>query len=588
MPFGELPTSGGGLRCWHLKKGLEAHGIEVLSSMPAFTFLAEKHWDKIPKEQKELLWHWETQDEILERTKPDAVVFASNWDHYGLSKKPDVPLIIDLHGSRLIETTMWNAPVSTERKVTVLSLADCLLTAGTRQRLYFYGWLLQAGRVPENEHFIRYIPISLDPELPEHNYPNEPTIVSGGGWFPWQNQANAIFLSCKKIEDTNMGSIEIYGTPHETQSLSAEEQAIREVFSKVKSLSENNPRINVHGYIGRTDLLEVYKNASVALEVMRYNLERELAFTTRTIEYLWCGLPVIYNHFGEIAGHIRDYDAGWTVDPEKPEQMQSALDEIFSNPALVAKKGRNAQALVKDRFSWDKTILPLVDYLNNPKKQPISEPILGAARARPSFLSPKGASLLIPISANAAPLCQKFIVPAEEIKALEIPISISSEDGVKNISRVTIQVERLNGKVLTRKELLPTELSKSSKVLIEFPLLKRPEGGEELVFSISAKAISDASSDTPAICLRGLLNAKYPFIPSDVASFSALDSIGNKVQAQCIAFSFLPSQSPWYRVRVLFSRAIVMAKRGEWRRIVRAGMKRVPKVVEKVKSMASV
>src|SRR5687767_2223600 len=79
MPFGPLPTSGGGLRCYQLMKGLEAHGVEVLASMPGFTFLAEKHFGQIPAEQRELLWRWETQDSILRDVKPDVVLFASNW-----------------------------------------------------------------------------------------------------------------------------------------------------------------------------------------------------------------------------------------------------------------------------------------------------------------------------------------------------------------------------------------------------------------------------------------------------------------------------------------------------------------------------
>ena len=316
MPFAGLPTSGGGLRCWQLMKGMEAHGIEVLASMPAFTYLTEKYMDSIPEPQRELLWHWHTQDEILNRVKPDAVLFASNWDHFGLSKKPDIPLIIDLHGSRLIETSMWNEPVDTDRKVDIYSKADCLLCAGQRQRSYFYGWLVQSGGIPEDEHFIRYIPVSLSPEPFEHHYPkDEPLLVSGGGWFPWQNQSTAIFKICEKISKENRGQIEIFGTPHETQTLSAEERNIREIYARIKGLADDSDRINVNGYIGRSDLLEIYRKASVAVEVMEYNLERELAFTTRTIEYLWCGMPVLYNDFGEISDHIRDYDAGWTVEP---------------------------------------------------------------------------------------------------------------------------------------------------------------------------------------------------------------------------------------------------------------------------------
>src|SRR5690606_1634127 len=164
MPFGSLPTSGGGLRCWQIYQGLRSAGIEVVASMPAFTYLTTKYFSEIPEDVRENLWEWHTQDAILSRVKPDVVMYSSNWDHYNLSKKPDVPLVIDLHGSRLIETSLWGHPSDTNKKVDVFSKADCFICAGKRQRMYFYGWLTQAGRVPKSEHMIRYIPISLAPE----------------------------------------------------------------------------------------------------------------------------------------------------------------------------------------------------------------------------------------------------------------------------------------------------------------------------------------------------------------------------------------------------------------------------------------
>jgi len=56
--------------------------------------------------------------------------------------------------------------------------------------------------------------------------------------------------------------------------------------------------------------------------------EREL-FTTRTVEYLWCGLPVIYNNYAEITDYIREYNAGWIVDPQDREAIATVLNEIF-------------------------------------------------------------------------------------------------------------------------------------------------------------------------------------------------------------------------------------------------------------------
>ena len=129
-------------------------------------------------------------------------------------------------------------------------------------------------------------------------------------------ERNHFFSACKQVKERDLGQVKIFGTPHSTSGKSPEQLLISEMYKKVQSLSESSSRIDVGGYVSRDELLGIYSKASVALECMKYNLERELAFTTRTIEYLWCGLPVLYNDFSEISGHIADYDAGWAVDPD--------------------------------------------------------------------------------------------------------------------------------------------------------------------------------------------------------------------------------------------------------------------------------
>ncbi len=588
MPFGNLPTSGGGLRCWQLKNGLEAHGVEVVSSMPGFTYLAEKHFADIPEEQKELLWRWETQEEILRRVNPDAVMFASNWDHFGLTKPLDIPLIIDLHGSRLIETTMWNEPVSTERKISIIGKADCLLTAGTRQRLYFYGWLMQAGRVPKDEHFIRYIPISLSPEQPEHEFPMDdlvddlwPRFVSGGGWFPWQNQAKSIFAICQEISKRDTGSIEIFGTPHESQQLSPAEREIRAVYAKVKDLSESSERINVNGYIGRDDLIKIYQRSGLAVEAMSYNLERELAFTTRTIEYLWCGLPVLYNNFSEISEHIKEYDAGWAIDPDSDAEIATAIEEIFSQPEILKQKSLNASRLVRDRFSWDKTITPLLDFLNNPTKAEAVEPALGAVYARPSFLVPRGLNAYVPLNAGKS-VSQVFVLPADDIKSIEIPVYLNhSEDGVALEQQITTTLLNEKGAVIARRTLHGANLPINSNIVMKLPSWRRIKGGDELSVSIS---VDGKSLDEAAVFLTGMQEAKYPFRSLDVSlkGYLSLED-EDKVEIKTLALSFIPGTTPFAMFIVLGRRALRMIQKGDWRRFFNALRHRVPALIGRVR-----
>jgi glycosyltransferase involved in cell wall biosynthesis len=517
MPFGSLPTSGGGLRCYQLMKGLEAHGVEVHASMPGFTYLAEKYSAAIPEPQRELLWRWGTQDDILRRVKPDAVLFASNWDHYNLADPPDVPLVIDLHGSRLIETTMFGNPVSTERKVEVLGRADCLLSAGRRQRSYFYGWLAQAGRAPQAEHFIRYVPVSLGPDLPEHTYPgasdpDAPRIVSGGGWFPWQNQARAVFAACREAARRDRGTVAIYGTPHENPTLSREERAIRAIYAEVVKLAERSPRIQVRGYVGRDRLLAIYGRASVAIEAMLYNLERELAFTTRTIEYLWCGLPVLYNDYGEVAEHIREYDAGWTIDPDDDRPIAAALEEVFEDQAAVRRKGQNAQRLVRDRFTWDRTIEPLLDFLRHPRRASPVEPVPAPPLPPPAYLVPRGESVEVPLVAPSTRIEQPFVVPAEHLGRVSLTHRFRDE-ALPHLSRATLRVRDTDGRLRVRRTYRPDELGGDARLEVAIPWYRRPRAGEQLVIEVEVQSRLPGSA--PLGSLGGLARPRFPILPRE-------------------------------------------------------------------------
>lgn len=587
MPFGELPTSGGGLRCYQLMRGLESKGIEVIASMPGFTYLAKKHYPQIPPEYRELLWTFDTQDDILRRERPDAVLFASNWDHFNLKGDVGIPLIIDLHGSRLVETSMWGRPVSTERKVKVLSRADCLLAAGKRQRLYFYGWLLQAGRVCGDEHFIRYIPISLSPELPlrlEFCGSDDllPKFVSGGGWFPWQNQSRAVFAVCEEIVRRQKGSIAIYGTPHERQGNSAREEFIFDTYQRVANLAKRSSRIGVYDYVGRNELIDIYRSSSVAVEAMEYNLERELAFTTRTIEYMWCGLPVIYNNYSELSEHIAEFDAGWLVDTAGIDSINQAVSEVFEDALLLAKKGSNAASLVASRFTWDKTILPLVDFLEHPVKAKAVEPVLGAVCGRPAYLNYQGETVDVHLGGKQCRVEQEFVIPAENIRGVELPVSLANEAARSAIGGLEISILTRGGLPVRRLKIMASDIPIKGRLNISFPLFFRPRGGSRfrLRLNLVRSGGCDSMQAFPLI-LDGLERAIYPFIAApQVLDATATNDCSKKKKAEVICLGFIPDENNrLYRIELLTKRAIWLLRRGEWKRVFRATKKYAPKIV---------
>ena len=101
------------------------------------------------------------------------------------------------------------------------------------------------------------------------------------------------------------------------------------------------------------------------------------------MEYLWCGLPVIYHDYAELSDYIRDYKAGWIVDPDDRTAIAAVINDIFDHPEQVAERSQNAQRLVRELLSWDETIGPLDVAIRHPSVRP------GASQARAEASGPR-------------------------------------------------------------------------------------------------------------------------------------------------------------------------------------------------------
>ena len=78
------------------------------------------------------------------------------------------------------------------------------------------------------------------------------------------------------------------------------------------------------------------------------------------VEAMAAGLPVIATQEGGIADFLFDATrnpdkepTGWVVDPDAPEQIAQAVEDILAHPAEVARVTANAKTLVRRKYDWD-------------------------------------------------------------------------------------------------------------------------------------------------------------------------------------------------------------------------------------------
>lgn len=387
LPFNGLPTTGAGLRAWSIGQGLLERGHEVLYSMPRAAMEGRERQGE--NRAWELLWDAGKLHEVVKKASPDVIV-ACGWSTLGNLEGVSTPVVLDQHGPHLLERQFQkhlSEDINRQEKLYGLSKADFFSCAGERQRQYFLPWLKDAGYAdPAAESAV--VHVSLGGEWPavKTQSPNpEPVFVYGGVFLPWQDPLLALTTLVARMDALGRGKLKIFGGKHPFIPIDT-----REFEALIEKLTQS-PRVEVSPMLGRDALLAEYARADAAIDLMARNPERELAVTTRTVEYLWCGLPVIYNDYAELSDFIGPAQAGWCLDPTDAHAMATVFDEILQNPEILIERGQNARRLAEESFNWSKTIEPIDQFCRKPHKRtpvPQTAPLkpgtgLGAAGGLP-------------------------------------------------------------------------------------------------------------------------------------------------------------------------------------------------------------
>ena len=82
-------------------------------------------------------------------------------------------------------------------------------------------------------------------------------------------------------------------------------------------------------------------------------------------DYLACGLPIINNYPGWLAGIIKKYNCGIVVKPENPIEFANALIKLSEDELLVRELGENSYKISKEKFSKKDSIKKFQKYVLN-------------------------------------------------------------------------------------------------------------------------------------------------------------------------------------------------------------------------------
>ena len=246
--------------------------------------------------------------------------------------------------------------------ISLFRRADRFLVGNQRQRDFLLPWLIVAGFDCRERIPIDVVPISSAAEspLPKKSKDARWRFVTGGVNWPWRKterylQALVSELAGypgKPTELVVFSGDYLYSEYRQIPLSNLQKSPKKEAVFRQRSLLP-------YGEMKRF----LREQASVGVELAEHNVEREYSQSFRAVEFLSCGLPVLYNHYSELAKDLAQYNAGWIV--SDPREIADVVHEIMNDPTVWQEKSTNAFRLIDEKMHFAKTIKPVVAYLEN-------------------------------------------------------------------------------------------------------------------------------------------------------------------------------------------------------------------------------
>ena len=361
------PVTGGGLRTEQLAQTLRAagHSVRLFVERAALG-------PKAPKELRDHAFDGNSLADQVRSFRPSVLV-VEQWALVPLISELNKPLVVDLHGSLLLENVFRRGDIDlvldAGSKIQALSQADLLLVPAEVQVHHFSSWATLAGFDPR-ELPIALLPLAMPDEPTQRKTKRPPLrVVYGGARWPWIDSLSALRTAADVIASIPDAHLDVFTFEPPRHGLDFEEdlgtwpQALSELANREEqgiTLHEGEPHHSWQRFLR--------SEATIALDLWEPNPERMLAATTRSIEFLWAGLGLVTVMGSSWSAALARTGAGWSLPPGDNDGLRDLLQELAAKPAQIAAASRAATSLIKNEHQLLEAGKHLLRFCQDPKR----------------------------------------------------------------------------------------------------------------------------------------------------------------------------------------------------------------------------
>jgi GT2 family glycosyltransferase len=385
--------AGPGMRAWKIAEALSEHNdVRLLTWNVANRQSDRFDVERVPlQNERRMKAHEEWAD----------VIFFQGYalHHFTTLQKSNKIMVVDLYDPMHLEQLEqardagdvgWRNQVQSTTEVlnAQLERGDFFLCASERQRLFWIGQLAALGRInPDNyladdnlNKLIAIAPFGMDSTPPAHTRKairgvvpgisdDDKVVIWGGGiynWFDTPTLVRAVAKVAKKHDDIRLFFL---GVAHPNPDVP--EMAI---VSETRRISAELGLTHKHVFfneqwVALDDRQNYLLEADAGVSTHYAHIETTFSFRTRILDYMWANLPIVTTEGDSFGDLVAAEGMGVAVPERDIDALAAALEKMLYNERAVT-AARKAVSRVREEFTWEKALAPLIEFCKNPYVAP--------------------------------------------------------------------------------------------------------------------------------------------------------------------------------------------------------------------------
>lgn len=341
-------TSGGGIRSFQIMKLLKSLDIEVSFVIPE----GSKYKDDLSPYEFVGFYNLENQTDFISDQVYDMVWWCNpgTIDKEWCKKNQGILKCVDFHGPINLETiyiTGESLESASNRIAENLHFIDFFTFVSEEQKSYWMGLLSYAGVDPTN---LSTAIVNLALQFQENCYSVQSKVRFAfvGGWHPWLFDEELLVEIAEVIASEKNAELHFLGGAHNfcDQKYHGLEQYLKRLNS-----------VYFHGFLPHGEFLSFMSQSSCALDLFSKTFERKIALSTRTVEFLSRGIPVIHPKWSCLAEIIEKAGCGFVYNNKK--DVREMIRLISECPGKLKYASQNSSKAIYENFNFENARLSL-------------------------------------------------------------------------------------------------------------------------------------------------------------------------------------------------------------------------------------